>query len=734
LFTRNLHIMKKNLLVSVFITFLLFSCNQEENLSNEQNLIRLTSSITPMNRGVSINQQSTQIEDGRRVGITIMGASQEHSNQIWIANPYGELLNTTAPIYWRENDVTIYAYHPYQENWDVNTTVKKFDIQTDQSETGYLESDLLWTSQTGTKSTSPIAMTFTHKLSKINVILTSEDITDLSNATIKICNTESSVGINLQTGELTQSQSDELVDIKAGVTTSHEYTSAAIIVPQTKMAGTKFIDITHNGNSYYFTLPENKEFKSGYSYSYTLKINKKPIEVSVVSEMITDWNNEDILEEASNVYTLHVNQAGSLPTLISETDKYMLSSIKITGELNGTDIRFIREMIGRDVNGGQTSGKLTDLDIYDARIVTGGECYYKDSDSGTQYYTQNDAVGECMFIDCDQLKAIKLPVGLTSIKSSAFAYCHKLRPVTIPDNVSQIDSNAFFYCNSFTSIEIHDKVTTIGDNAFGACGITNINVASDNPNYSSIDGVLFTKDQKTLVQYAKDKIQPNYTIPDGVTTIGSCAFYSADKLISIVIPQDVTVINHGAFYACSSLKRVSIHNGVTDIIGQAFGAGGSLYIDIAEDNPNYSSVDGVLFTKDKKTLLQYSLHDVNPHYAVPDGVTTIGGNAFYACSTLKSVSFPNTVTKIEGGVFIGCYELTSVTFPSSLTYLGDHIFGKNTPVSEIHCLSATPPVSNDSFAEFNTTTCTLYIPQGSKSDYETADYWNTFTNITEENL
>lgn len=735
LLIHNRHIMKKNLFALIFIIpSLLFSCSQEENLSNEQDIIRLTTSIAPMNRGVSINQQSTQIEDGRKVGVTIMGASLEHFNQLWITNPYGELLNTTDSIYWAENDITIYAYHPHQVNWNVNSSVNRFEIQTDQSETGYLDSDLLWTSQTAKKSTSPIAMTFTHKLSKINVILTSEDIADLSNATIRICNTKPSVGINIQTGELTQSLSNELVDIKAGVTTSNEYTSAAIIVPQTQKAGTKFIDITHNGNSYYFTLPEDKEFKSGYSYSYTLKINKKPIEVSVVSEMITDWNNEDINGEASNVYTLQVNQAGSLPTLISETDKYALSSIKITGELNGTDIRYIREMIGRDVNGGQTSGKLTELDINNARIVTGGDYYYKDAYSGTLYYTENDAIGECMFTDCDRLKTIKLPVGLTSIKSSAFAYCHKLRSLTIPDNVSQIGSSAFFYCNSFTSIDIHSKVIVIEDNAFGACGITNINVAADNPNYSSIDGVLFTKDQKTLVQYAKDKIQPNYTIPDGVTTIGSCAFYAADKLISIVIPQDVTTIDHGAFYACSSLKRVSIHSGVTNIIGQAFGAGGSLYIDISEDNPNYSSIDGVLFTKDKKTLLQYSLHDVNPHYTVPNGVTTIGVNAFYACGSLKSVSFPNTVTKIEGGVFIGCYELTSVTFPNSLTYLGDHIFGKDTPVTEIHCQSVIPPTSCNSFTEFNTSACTLYVPQGSKNDYETANYWNTFINITEENL
>ena len=720
--------MKKNLLTLLVIASALFSCNQEENGTQEQNMIRLTSAISPMSRGVSLEQQSTQIEDGRKVGVTILGASKDHSNIPWVANPYGELLNTDTPLYWGGDDITIYAYHPYQENWSVDATTKPFNIQSDQSGTGYLESDLLWASQTATKSASPVAMTFIHKLAKINVTLTSKDIADLSKATINICNTNPSAEINLQTGELSQPQSNESTDIKAGVTTSEAYTSAAIIVPQTVKAGTKLISITHDGNTYHYTLPADKEFKSGHSYSYTLEI--KPVEVDLVSENITDWNNENINGQASNEYTLHVSQAGTLPSLISDADKYALSSLKITGELNGTDIRFIREMIGRDVNGDGTTGKLTKLDISNARIVTGGTYYYTQDE--TQYFTQDDEMGEYMFADCEQLKSILLPVSTTAINRMAFGYCHQLRPVTIPDNVHYIGSSAFFYCNSFTSIEIHSQVTTIEDNAFAACGITNINVAEDNPNYASIDGVLFTKDKKKLIQYAKDKIQPSYSIPNGVTTIGSGAFYSASKLTSVEIPQDVTVIDHGAFYACSSLNYISIHKGVTEIIGQALGAGGSLYIDIAEDNPNYASIDGVLFTKDKKTLLQYSLHDVNPEYIVPEGVTTIGANAFYACGSLKSVTFPNTVTKIEGGVFIGCYALTSVTFPSSLTHLGEQIFGKNTPVTEIHCQAIIPPISNDSFSKFNTGTCTLYVPQGSKTSYEAAEYWKTFTNIVEE--
>ena len=131
--------------------------------------------------------------------------------------------------------------------------------------------------------------------------------------------------------------------------------------------------------------------------------------------------------------------------------------------------------------------------------------------------------------------------------------------------VTSIDSGAFDDCRGLTSISIPDSVTSIGYNAFCDCGSLNINVDDNNKNYCDIDGVLFTKDKKTLMVYAKDEIQPQYIIPDGVTSIGDEAFGFCRSLTSVSIPDGVTSIGDGAFGWCESLTSVSIPDSVTSI-------------------------------------------------------------------------------------------------------------------------------------------------------------------------
>ena len=116
--------------------------------------------------------------------------------------------------------------------------------------------------------------------------------------------------------------------------------------------------------------------------------------------------------------TIELERAGTLPDRIASSKKYKITNLKIIGEINGTDLRMIREMAGgRSTDGNYTDGKLSVLDLSEAKIVEGGDCYYKD------YYTSNDVIGSLAFYSCSRLTSLTLPAGITSIGDNAFKGC-----------------------------------------------------------------------------------------------------------------------------------------------------------------------------------------------------------------------------------------------------------------------------------------------------------------------
>ncbi len=157
-----------------------------------------------------------------------------------------------------------------------------------------------------------------------------------------------------------------------------------------------------------------------------------------------------------------LTEAGTLSEKIAGDQKYIITSLKVSGPINGTDMRYLREMAGRDVNGGSTEGKLADLDLTDANIVAGGECYYKN------YYAKNDTLGDYMFYRCG-LTIIKLPNSVTSIGEYAFGLCSGLTSVTIGNSVARIGGSAFYDCSKLTEVTIGNSVASIGNIAFGRC-------------------------------------------------------------------------------------------------------------------------------------------------------------------------------------------------------------------------------------------------------------------------
>ena len=204
--------------------------------------------------------------------------------------------------------------------------------------------------------------------------------------------------------------------------------------------------------------------------------------------------NDDLITKQ---ITIKLDKAGTLPDRIASSKKYKITNLKIVGEVNGTDLKFIREMAGCDFNGKETDGKLSILDLSDAKIVEGGSAYYSDRDDGF-ICTSNDKLGDYVFNGCS---------GLTSL--------------TLPSSVTKIGCYALFNCIGLTSLTLPSSVTEIGEGAFLNCrGLT------------------------------------NFTIPSGVTSIGHGAFFCCYGLISLTIPSSVTAIGSRAFNDCSGLTSI----------------------------------------------------------------------------------------------------------------------------------------------------------------------------------
>lgn len=206
--------------------------------------------------------------------------------------------------------------------------------------------------------------------------------------------------------------------------------------------------------------------------------------------------------------------------------------------------------------------------------------------------------------------------SVTHLGAFAFDHCSSLT-ITIPNSVTSIGNYAFYHCSSLADVTIPNSVLTIGNDAFSECN--------------------------SLV---------NLVIPDSVKKIGDCAFSDCCKLENIKLGRNIHDIGDRTFLRCGNLTNISID----------------------DNNPYFSSEDGVLFDKDKSKLIQYPIGNVRTYYSIPEGVINIENSSFEECKNLTNIEMPNTIISIDNYAFYNCKNLSRITIHSSVKNIGDSAF------------------------------------------------------------
>ena len=325
--------------------------------------------------------------------------------------------------------------------------------------------------------------------------------------------------------------------------------------------------------------------------------------------------------------TIKLDKAGTLPDRISSSKMYLITNLKIVGEVNGEDLWLIRKMAGCDASLKKTDGKLSILDLSDAKIVKSNDSYVWD---GGWQQGSNDELGNSVFKGCSVLTSVTIPSSVTVIGWNAFEGCSGLTSLIIPSSVTSIGRSAFSGCSGLTSLIIPSSVTSIGSYVFENCsGLTSITIPSSVTEiggaafkgcssltnlYYKIDdeietylryGHLYINVKCGIEYYLNDKKITSVAIPSTITKLGEYAFQNCRDLTSVYVSWQFPISTGSAFYGVDISKcTLYVPQGteqdywLADVWGD-FG-------NIVEYDP--TGIDRVTTSNDTKELSRYSVN------------------------------------------------------------------------------------------------------------------------------
>lgn len=263
----------------------------------------------------------------------------------------------------------------------------------------------------------------------------------------------------------------------------------------------------------------------------------------------------------------------------------------------------------------------------------------------------------------DNIISVVVEDGVTRIGDNAFYYCKNLITVTLPDSVTSIGKYAFQSSSKITSINLTDNITAIGRSAFDNCdGLTSIH------------------------------------IPSGLEKLEYGTFSGCDNLTAPVLPEGLKSIDDSVFYGCKSITEIVIPASVTSIgTDRTFVNCGKLSsITVADGNPGYTDVEGVLFNKDMTSLLYYPVGKTGTAYSVPEGTVSVNDYAF-AYSNLMDITVPGSIRAIGKYAFYHCGKLMDVNFFEGLESIGSYAFTGNSALTKISFPASLNTLGEDMF-------------------------------------
>lgn len=345
-------------------------------------------------------------------------------------------------------------------------------------------------------------------------------------------------------------------------------------------------------------------------------------------------------------------------------------------------------------NAFQGCSNLKEVNVYE---VEGNQVKLYESDGGVLLYHNEVAEGhpfEVVFVPVAKTGTYRIPDGVTSIQSKVFS-ASSLTEVTIPVSVTNIGTRAFYnakqlvsvifetaedeqpltfqdyafsYCTSLVTFTVPARAQAFDYNIFNACSsLTAIEVAEENANYASVDGILCDKEKITILYCPVGKTGA-YTIPAGITAIADSAFEDCVNITEIVIPNFVLTIGERAFYGCSGLVKAT------------FQGGGLADLELSERAFYDSGLKEVVFEEGSRVTAigDYTFANCKSleSFTIPKSMQKVGENAFYKCESLATLSFEEGGAGVSfgSGAFSNCTALTSVYLPASVTELSFSVF------------------------------------------------------------
>lgn len=639
--------------------------------------------------------------------------------------------NSAYDLFWKDKHthIDVYGYYPFANPESIEDY--QFEVQKDQSKAtengemgGYEASDFLWGKVSDVApTTSVIRLPMAHRMSNARVTLIqgsgfAEGEWANLEKIVLTANVARKASINLSTGDIkTAGAVENTMTIPSR--TNDEWRT--IVVPQTVAAGTTLFSITIGGVPYKFTKNEAFTYVSGKMMNFGIKVDKQTgsgaYKLTLVSESITPWENDLVSHDATAKEYIVINStAGHLKEAIAAANKdyTKIKNLKITGEINAQDFYFMRDSMEY----------LAALNLKEV-IIKGGTQKLTGGYVGDYPYNDYEMpyealrgmktlnlivlpdkltkIGIAAFADDQNLTgSLIIPEGVTEIEVGAFANCHAMNgsisfPSTLkyigrkedrwwyggtfarcgfnsklilPSNLECLKGNAFEECEGlYGELRLPEKLSELGENAFRGC-----------KNFSGnlIIPQNLQKVPNNAFEYCGG-MNGTLTLHDGVTAIGEYAFRGTHFRGEIKLPKNLVVLQNYAFAGCDFSGELKLPSSLKSIGRKVFG-------DTDGDGSCWRLMGIVEF---------------------PEGMQSIGEQAFYNCRSIEGLVFPESIETIQNSAFEGCYGINSIVCKSDM------------PANVLN--NAFNGVAKDNF--------TLEVPESAISQYQAASGWKDFKRI-----